>query len=141
MDRIHIAIADDDPSDRSQVKMTLDGLGLNYTLTIAKDGEEARDFILKEGRYRGFPPAQLIFLDVNMPKLTGLDVLQGIPDSADLPVCILTSSDREKRSIEEHFAPKKVSYLTKPIDGEKLINCLRSHDHLRPVADKIKNNP
>ena len=141
VDRIHIAVADDNPVDIRQVKIALDGLGLNYTLTIATDGEEARDFILKEGRYRGFPPAQLIFLDMNMPKLTGLEVLQAIPGSADLPVCMLTSSEREQHLIEEHFAPKKVSYLTKPIDGEKLIECLRCHDHLRPVADQLKNNP
>ena len=141
MERIHIAIADDDAADRNQVTFTLDRLGLNYALTVAKDGEEARDFILKEGRYRGFPPAQLIFLDMNMPKLTGLEVLQAIPDSADLPVCMLTSPDREKQSIEEHFAPKKVSYLSKPLDEGKLIDCLRSHAHLRSVADQIKNNP
>ena len=102
---------------------------------------EARDFILKKGRYRGFPPAHLIFLDMNMPKLTGLEVLRAIPDSAERPVCILTNSQRERPLIEQHFAPKKISYLKKPIDGDKLIACLRSHDHLRPVADQLKNNP
>jgi two-component system, chemotaxis family, response regulator Rcp1 len=96
---------------------------------------------LKEGGYRDFPLAQLILLDMNMPKLSGLEVLRAIPDSADLPVCMLTRSEREERLIEEHFAPRKVSYLTKPIDGEKLIECLRCHDHLRPVADQLKNNP
>ena len=120
-----------------QVKTVLDELGLDYRLTIAKDGEEARDFILKQGRYSNFPPAQLILLDMNMPKLTGLEVLQEIPDSAELPVCILTSSDREEQLVADHFAPKKVSYLRKTLDGEQLISCMRCHDHLRPLAQQL----
>jgi CheY-like chemotaxis protein len=135
--RIHIAIAEDDPADLMWLKMILDKLGLNYRLTIAVDGEQARDFILKHGQYSSFPPAHLIFLDMNMPKLTGLEVLREIPDSAELPVCVLTSSQRERNLIEQHFAPKKVSYLTKPVDAEQLLDCFRCHDHLRPVAEQL----
>jgi CheY-like chemotaxis protein len=119
------------------LKTVLDHLGLDYKLTVALDGEEARDFILKDGKYRNFPPAHVIFLDMNLPKLTGLEVLRQIPDSAELPVCVLTSSQRERQLIEQHFAPKEVSYLSKPVDEEQLLQCLRSHDHLRPVVEKI----
>src|SRR5258708_6965998 len=76
-------------------------------------------------------------LDMNMPKLTGLEVLREIPDSAELPVCVLTSSQSERNLIEQHFAPKKVSYLTKPVDAEQLLDCFRCHDHLRPVAEQL----
>jgi len=136
--RLHIAAADDNPVDLLQLKNVLDDFGLDYRLTIAEDGKEARDFILKDGRYRDFPPAHLILLDMNMPKLTGLEVLQTVPDSKDLPVCIVTSSEREKQLVEKHFSPKKVGYFTKPLDGEKLIECFRCYDHLRPIADQIK---
>jgi CheY-like chemotaxis protein len=135
--RLHIAVAEDDPADRMWLKTILDKLGIDYRLTVAEDGEEARDFILKHGRYASFPPAELIFLDMNMPKMTGLEVLRGIPDSAELPVCILTSSERERKLVEEHFAPKKVSYLTKPVDAEQLLDCLRCHNHLRPVVEQL----
>jgi CheY-like chemotaxis protein len=128
VERIHIAVAEDDPLDLMWLTTVLDQLGLNYELTVALDGEEARDFILKDGKYRNFPPAHVIFLDMNMPKLTGLEVLRQIPDSAELPVCVLTSSDSERQSIEQHFAPKKVSYLSKPVDEEQLLQCLRSHE-------------
>jgi CheY-like chemotaxis protein len=101
VNRIHIAIAEDDPSDRMWLKTILDKLGLNYRLTIAVDGEEARDFILKHGQYSSFPPAQ-----PTCRKLSGLEVLHGIPDSAELPVSILTSSQRERKLVEQHFAPK-----------------------------------
>ena len=135
--RIHIAVAEDNPADVSWLKTVLDELALDYRLTVAVDGEEARDFILKDGKYRNFPPAQVIFLDMNMPKLTGLEVLRQIPDSAELPVCVLTSSQRERELIEQHFAPKKVSYLTKPINEKQLLQCFRSHDHLRQVVEKF----
>ena len=79
---IHITVAEDNPSDVATLREVLDQVGLDYTLTVAMDGEEARDFILKSGRYRDFPPADLIFLDMNMPKLKGLEVLREVPDSA-----------------------------------------------------------
>ena len=122
------------------LREVLDQVGLNYTLTVAADGAEARDFILKQGRYKGFPPAQVIFLDMNMPKLTGMEVLRQIPDSAQLPVCVLTSSERERQLVEAHFAPKKVSYLTKPVDSERLLQCLESHSHLQPVVDILRRH-
>jgi hypothetical protein len=42
-----------------------------------------------------------------MPKLTGLEVLRSIPDSDELPVCILTNSPRDRELVEQHFAPKE----------------------------------
>ena len=135
---IHIAVAEDNPSDVVMLREVLDQVGLDYALTVAVDGEEARDFILKQGRYQHCPPAQVIFLDMNMPKLTGLEVLHQIPNSAELPVCVLTSSERERQSIEKHFGPKKVSYLTKPLDPAQLLQCFRSHSHLRPVVETLR---
>jgi CheY-like chemotaxis protein len=104
------------------------------------DGEQARDFILKQGAYRDFPPANLIFLDMNMPKLSGLDVLRQVPDSAELPICLLTSSQSERDLIERHFAPKKVSYLSKPVDDEQFLECIRSHDQLRGLATLLEKH-
>ena len=140
MERLHVAVAEDNPMDLLQVKTALDELGLDYNLTVATDGEQARDFIMKKGRYSGFPPAHLIFLDMNMPKLSGLEVLQTVPDSASLPICLLTSSEGERKLIEEHFAPKKVSYLLKPVTGKQLLSCMRGHEHLKVLADRLENH-
>ena len=117
----------------------MDEAGIDYVLTVAVDGEEARDFILKQGRYRNFAPADVIFLDMNMPKFTGLEVLRQIPDSAELPVCVLTSSQCERNAIDQHFAPKKICYLAKPVDEKHLLACLLSHRHLRAIAERIGN--
>jgi two-component system, chemotaxis family, response regulator Rcp1 len=137
MKQLHVAIVEDNPADVFWLKAVLQDLDVIYTFTVATDGEEARDFILKHGKYHGFPPADLIFLDMNLPKFTGLEVLRQIPDSADLPVCILTSSQRERNLVEQHFFPRKVSYITKPIDREHLLECFRSHDNLRSFAEQV----
>ena len=137
---IRITVAEDNPSDVATLREVLDQLGLDYSLTVVVDGEEARDFILRSGRYHDFLPADLIFLDMNMPKLNGLDVLREVPDSAELPLCVLTSSERERQSIEQHFGRKKVSYLTKPVTPEQLLQCLRSYSHLRPVVEKLTHH-
>ncbi|MDP9114272.1 MAG: response regulator [Acidobacteriota bacterium] len=134
---IHVAVAEDNPSDVLALREVLDQVGLEYALTVAVDGEEARDFILKLGRYRHHPPADVIFLDMNMPKLTGLEVLNEVPDSAELPICVLTSSERERELIDQHFAPKKVCYLTKPVNDQHLLACFLSHHHLRPIAERL----
>jgi CheY-like chemotaxis protein len=140
VERLHIAIAEDNPSDLVVLKEVLDQFSLDYRLTVAVDGEQARDFILKLGEYRSFPRADVIFLDMNMPKLTGLEVLRLIPNSAELPVCMLTSSENERRSIEQHFAPKKICYLTKPIDREHLLECFQSHEQMRPIAELLRQS-
>ncbi|MDP9112783.1 MAG: response regulator [Acidobacteriota bacterium] len=138
MERIHIVVAEDDPIDLVALKQVLDQLGIPYSLTVAVNGEEARDLILMRGRYQNLPPPDLIFLDMNMPKLSGLEVLQQIPGSAQMCVCVLTSSERERRLVEEHFAPKKISYLIKPIDREQVLKCLKSYDQLRPIAQQLE---
>ena len=138
--QIQIAVAEDNPSDVMALREALDQVGLDYALTVAVDGEEAHDFILKKGRYRGYPPAEVIFLDMNMPKLTGIEVLRQIPNSAELPVCVLTSSERERQLIDEHFAPRKICYLTKPIDRKRLIECFRSHEQMRPLAERLRSS-
>ncbi len=137
MERVHIAVADDNPLDVATLREVLDNAGLDYELTVAADGEEARDFILKRGPYRNFAPADVIFLDMNMPKLTGLEVLREIPDSAELPVCMLTSSERERQLIDQHFAPRKICYIAKPVDEKHLLACLLSHHKLRPIAERL----
>ncbi len=55
MRTIHVAIAEDNPADLMWMQQVLEDLGLDYKLTVATDGEEARDFILKHGKYRNVP--------------------------------------------------------------------------------------
>ena len=128
-----VLLVEDNETDEALAVRSIRRSGLNISVDVARDGEEACDF-LSGGPY------QLVLLDIKLPKLSGLEVLRTIPDSAELPVCILTSSQQERHAVEQHFAPRKVSYLMKPVDPEQLLACLRSHEYLRGVVKEIVKN-
>jgi two-component system response regulator len=111
-----ILLIEDNPDD---VMLTLRALAKNNIrneVVVARDGEEALDFLLPTD---GSPPLQpaLILLDVNLPKLGGLDVLRRIRNDAStsaLPVVVLTTSN-EERDIIESYRLGANSYVRKPV--------------------------
>jgi len=133
---IEISVIEDSPADLQWLKTILSEVGLKHRLTVAQDGEEAVECLLRQGHYAGNPFADLIFLDMHLPKLDGLEVLRKVPDSALLPVCVLTSSDQERQLTTNHFG-RQITYLIKPLSAEKLICCLRSQGALWSVADTL----
>src|SRR5206468_2281591 len=93
-------------------------------IEVARDGEEALDFLLCRGAHSGrslqCPPA-LVLLDLKLPKVDGLDVLREIrsrPETCAIPVVALTSS-REKKDIGECYRLGVNSYVQKPVDFEQ----------------------
>lgn len=137
MPPIHILLAEDNPADVTWLKMVLDEVGLEYRLTLAQDGKQALDYLLGCGSAKKITP-DLIMLDINLPKLNGIEVLQAVPAAAKLPVCFVTGSRVERNFVLKHFAPAVVTYMTKPVDRCKVLSCLKSHKHLRPIAEKIE---
>jgi CheY-like chemotaxis protein len=137
MTPLHILVAEDNPADVTWLKITLDQMGLDYRLTLAQDGEQARDYLL--GRKPVAKP-DLVMLDVNLPRLTGIEVLQSLPPTEKLPVCFVTGSQIERRFVLNHFERAVVTYITKPVDREKILDCLRSYDDLRPLAERLERN-
>ena len=100
---VEISVIEDSPADVRWLKMILSEVGLKHRLTVAEDGEQAVECLLREGRYAGNPSADLIFLDMHLPMFDGLEVLRKVPGSALLPVCMLTSSERERGLMAAHF--------------------------------------
>ncbi len=137
MSLLHILLAEDNPADVLWLKLTLDGMGIEYRLTLAEDGEQARDYLRDCGSDDGIRP-DLVMLDINLPKLTGIEVLQAVPAAARLPVCFVSGSHVERKFVLNHFGPAVVSYISKPVDRDKILDCLRSYEQLRPIADKIQ---
>jgi len=136
MRTVEISVIEDSATDLQWLRVILSDVGLKHRLTVAADGEQGVDCLLRRGRYIGNPSADLIFLDMHLPKFDGLEVLRKVPDSAQLPICLLTSSERERTLIGEHFG-KPIGYLIKPLSAEKLIYYLRSHAPLRAVANAL----
>lgn len=98
----------------------------NFTNHIfhAKDGEEALDFIFAEGKFNGIrnleTPPRLILLDIQMPKINGMEVLKKIKSderTKAIPVVMLTSS-KEDPDIKNSYKLGANSYIVKPVNFE-----------------------
>lgn len=128
---------EDNYADIHWLKMVLDRMGVVYTLSVVTDGAKAVDFLLKRGPYAEAPDPDLVLLDLNLPKLTGVEVLESVPHSEKLPVCIITGSPAERERVMQRFGIRRIAYVVKPVDRDRLLNCFRCYDHLRPVAEEL----
>ncbi|MCU1334882.1 MAG: response regulator [Bryobacterales bacterium] len=135
--QLRMLIADDNDSDVHWLKMVLDETGVYCTLSVVSDGEQARDFLLRRGGYATAKDQDLIFLDLNLPKLTGVEVLRQVPGSDKMPFCIVTGSEAERELLNREFGIRRIAYLVKPVNRMKLLNCFRCYDHLRPLAEAL----
>jgi DNA-binding response OmpR family regulator len=136
MRALEIAVIEDNRADVVWLEFLLDEAGLEHHCTLAEDGEQAVDCLPRQGRYATAPVPDLILLDMHLPKFGALEILDRVPNSASLPVCMLTSSDVEKKSMVRHFG-KPICYLIKPLSNEKLLACLRSHSSLAKFAERF----
>jgi two-component system response regulator len=121
---VDILLVDDSPED---VELTLHGLrSENFAnrVFIARDGEEALDFLFCSGAHvaRSFEhPPKLVLLDLKLPKVDGLEVLKQIksdPRTRSICVVLMTSS-REERDMVSGYHLGANSYLQKPVDFDE----------------------
>jgi CheY-like chemotaxis protein len=137
MRQIQLLAVEDNYADVYWLKLVLEQIGCVYALSVVTDGEAAVDFLLKRGRYGDAPTPDLILLDLNLPKLTGIEVLRAVPHARDLPICVMTSSIVERELLRQEFGIEGACYLIKPLDAAKLIGALKCFRHLKPVAQEL----
>ncbi len=103
----------------------------DYTIEVARDGEEALDFLFARGPFRprsGALPPRLILLDLKLPKLDGFDVLRAIRTSSRTsmaPVVVLTSSD-DPRELAQCYQLGANSCVQKPVRSDSLRTVLQA---------------
>ncbi len=118
---VQILMAEDNPADARLVQEAMKEAKILNDLHVVPDGVEAMAFLRREGRYSEAPRPNLIFLDLNMPRKDGREVLSEIKDDEDLrriPVVVMTSSKAEEdiaRAYNEHAN----CYVRKPIDFDQ----------------------
>jgi chemotaxis family two-component system response regulator Rcp1 len=124
---VEILLVEDNPGD---VRLTLEafkeGKVVN-TLSVAEDGVEALAFLRGEGEHAGAPRPDLIFLDLNLPKMDGREVLAQIKADEHLkriPVVVLTTSKAEEDIIKTYDLHANC-YITKPVDLEQFIRVVK----------------
>ena len=106
----------------------------NYKVTTCQSGTEAIDLIDEEG-------FDIVFLDENMPGLTGLETLSEIKEKqANLPVVMITKSE-EEYIMEEAIGSKIADYLIKPVNPNQILLSLKKNlDHSRLISEKTTSN-
>ena len=118
-----ILLIEDNPSDVDLTRRALEKSRISNELVVAEDGEAALEYLWREGPNE--LPA-LTLLDLNLPKLSGLEVLQRIRGDARtrrLPVVILTSS-KEEQDLAAGYDLGVNSYIRKPVDFKQFALCI-----------------
>ena len=124
-----ILLVEDDPKD---VELTLTGLeeyNLANEVIVARDGEEALDYLYRRGIYenRANDNPAVVLLDLKLPKVDGFEVLQQIRSDEKLkmiPVVILTSSN-EERDLVRSYTLGVNAYVVKPVDFHQFVNAVK----------------
>ncbi len=124
-----ILLAEDNEHDIELTLSTLESFPLANRIQVVRDGAEALDYLLCRGQYKDrdcVPPA-VILLDIKMPKVDGLQVLETIkstPELKTIPVVMLTSS-RQERDVVRSYAMGVNAYVVKPVDFDQFTEAIR----------------
>ncbi len=127
---IEVLLVEDDPGDELMTREAFEENKVRNNLHVARDGEEALDFLNRRGEYADAPRPDLVLLDLNLPKFDGRQVLAEIKADENLrtiPVVVLTTSGAEEdilRSYQLHAN----AYVTKPVDFARFIQVVRQID-------------
>jgi len=127
---VELLLIEDDPDDVWETQQTLNEAKVTNNLHVAVDGEEAMAFLHREGKYSEAPRPDLIFLDLNLPRRDGRELLADIradPSLATIPVVVLTTSQAE----EDILHARKLnchSYISKPVRIDHILMLVRSLD-------------
>jgi len=123
----HILLVEDNPDDVELTIMALEQSGILNQVKVARDGEEALRMLLGTGSQEHSKLPAVVLLDLNMPKINGLEVLKEIRSNERtrrLPVVILTSSG-EERDIVQGYDLGANSYIRKPVDFENFVHAMK----------------
>ena len=124
-----ILIVEDDPKDVELTLTALEEYNLANEVVVTRDGEEALDYLYCRGNFKmrtSDNPAVLL-LDLKLPKVDGLEVLQQIKSDEKLkmiPVVVLTSS-REERDMVASYKLGVNAYVVKPVDFHEFVNAIK----------------
>jgi chemotaxis family two-component system response regulator Rcp1 len=125
---IEILLVEDNQGDVVLTREALRDGKINIHLNVATDGEEALARLRRQGTFAGAARPDLILLDLNLPRLSGLEVLAAIKADVNLrriPVVVLTSSQAEQDVVASYDLNANC-YIAKPVDLQQFIRVVQS---------------
>ncbi|HWQ94023.1 MAG TPA: response regulator [Gammaproteobacteria bacterium] len=132
MTEVHVAtvlLAEDDDGHATLVQRNLRRAGIMNEIVRVKDGQEAVEYVLSQGAYTGRPRPSTLFmlLDINMPRMDGIQALQHIKadkHNQSIPIVMLTTTD-DPREIERCYEAGCSLYITKPVEYDAFCEVIR----------------
>jgi len=131
-EKIKVLVVEDNPNDVTIIKRAMRKSEVKCELSFARDGEEALNFLYRQGEFEDAPRPDLILLDLRLPKIDGLEVLAKIKDDNRLrriPMIVLTISTSQEDMVKAYDSGA-ASYMTKPVDSkdfERLIQTVQDY--------------
>ncbi|MGB7445283.1 MAG: response regulator [Coleofasciculaceae cyanobacterium] len=126
---IEILLIEDDPGDVDLTREVLERSKIVIKLTVFDEGEEALAYLNQKGEYANAQLPDLILLDLNLPGLSGRDILEEIRNNNNinhLPVVVLTTSDADEDILKTYKLGANC-YVTKPVglkEFQKIVNTI-----------------
>ena len=122
-----ILLVEDNPGDVELTLLAFEESDFNCNISVVRDGEQALEYVYKQGEYVDESRPDVILLDINLPVKNGFEVLERIKSDAELrtiPVLMLTTSDTEK-DIYKAYMNYANAYLNKPVDFHEFADLVR----------------
>jgi len=127
---VEILLVEDNPGDVVLTQVAFEKAKMVNHLHTVPDGEEALKFLRGEGEYADRPRPDLVLLDLNLPRMSGQEVLAELkadPDLKVIPVVVLTSS-ADEHDVLRSYSNHANAYMTKPVDLVQLIDLVNRLD-------------
>ena len=127
---VDVLLVEDDEGDVLMTREAFEFYKVRNPLHVVSDGEQALQFMRRTGPYADAPRPGLVLLDVNLPRLSGLEVLAELKQDPELrliPVVMLTTSQADE-DILRSYTLHANAYVSKPVDFEQFTAAIRQID-------------
>jgi chemotaxis family two-component system response regulator Rcp1 len=141
MSPIQILLVEDNLGDVRLTEEALKDAKVHTLLNVARDGVEAIAFLRKTGKFADAPSPDIILLDLNLPKMNGLEVLKEVKNDESLrviPVVVVTSSKAEE-DVAKSYHLHANCYITKPIDFTQFVLMVQSIENFWFTVVRLPN--
>ncbi len=125
---MEILLVEDDLGDARAAMQVLDRGHVRCRVSLVRDGQEALDFLYRQGIFAKAPRPDLILLDVQLPKKSGCDVLREIQANDELnkiPVVVMSLADTCQMLLNGECYPV-LDFMPKPLDAERFVGMVKS---------------
>jgi CheY-like chemotaxis protein len=127
---IEVLLVEDDPGDVLLIKEAFEFNKVHNNLHVVSDGEQALEYLRRQGEHAEALRPDLVLLDLNLPRKDGREVLAEVKQDETLrtiPVVVLTTSEAEEDVLKSYQLHAN-AYVTKPVDFERFVSIVRQID-------------